>query len=69
MPLTIKEALIANAKGRIALAKANVQVYLSNSVGIGGHSNIMESIQEQLEVISKYQGQIDVLNTDFYEED
>ena len=58
-------ALLAHAQGEIAKHKANVEVYLTNPVGIGEHSNVMEAIEEELNMIAKYQDQIDVIKTHF----
>ena len=59
------KALLAHAQGDIAKHRANVEVYLTSPVGIGEHSNIVESIEEELNMIAKYQDQIDVLNKYF----
>ncbi len=59
------KALLAHAQGDIAKHKANVEVYLSNPAGIGEHSNIVEAIEEELNMIAKYQDQIDVINKYF----
>ena len=59
------KALLAHAQGDIAKHKANVEIYLSNPVGIGEHSNVMEAIEEEINMIAKYQDQIDVINKYF----
>ena len=68
-PLHMREqilrALLAHAQGDIAKHKANVEVYLTSPVGIGEHSNIVEAIEEELNMIAKYQDQIDVINKYF----
>jgi len=56
------KALLAHAQGDIAKHKANVEIYLTNPVGIGEHSNVMEAIEEELNMIAKYQDQIDIIN-------
>ena len=61
----IVKALLAHAQGDIAKHKANVEVYLTNPVGIGEHSNVMEAIEEELNMIAKYQDQIDVIQKYF----
>tara|TARA_B100001113_G_scaffold281618_1_gene236532 strand:- start:2988 stop:3254 length:267 start_codon:yes stop_codon:yes gene_type:complete len=58
-------ALLAHAQGDIAKHRANVEVYLANPVGIGEHSNVVEAIEEEINMIAKYQDQIDVINTYF----
>ena len=61
----IIKALLAHAQGDIAKHKANVEVYLTNPVGIGEHSNVMEAIEEELNMIAKYQDQVDVIQKHF----
>ena len=62
---TLIKALLAHSQGDIAKHRANVEVYLTSPVGIGEHSNIVEAIEEELNMIAKYQYQIDVLNKYF----
>ena len=59
------KALLSHAQGDIQKHVANVEVYLSNPAGIGEHSNIVEAIEEELNMIAKYQDQVDVINTYF----
>ena len=59
------KALLAHAQGDIAKHKANIEVYLANPVGIGEHSNIVEAIEGELDMIAKYQAQIDIINKYF----
>ena len=61
----IIKALLAHAQGDIAKHKANVEVYLTNPVGIGEHSNVMEAIEQELNMIAKYQDQVDVIQKYF----
>tara|TARA_R100000152_G_C6705805_1_gene134418 strand:- start:254 stop:469 length:216 start_codon:yes stop_codon:yes gene_type:complete len=59
------KALLAHAQGDIEKHKANVEIYLSNPAGIGEHSNVMEAVEEELNMIAKYQDQIDVIQKYF----
>ena len=59
------KALLAHAQGDIEKHKAKVEIYLTNPVGIGEHSNVMEAIEEELNMIAKYQDQIDVIQKYF----
>ena len=59
------KALLSHAQRYIAKHKANVEVYLTNPAGIGEHSNVVEAIEEELNMIAKYQDQIDVINKYF----
>ena len=58
-------ALLAHAQGDIQKHVANVEVYLTNPAGIGEHSDITEAIETELNIIAKYQDQVDVINKYF----
>ena len=58
-------ALIAHARGDIEKHRANVDVYLSNPAGVGEHTDILESIEKELDMMVKYQDQIDIINKYF----
>ena len=58
-------ALLAHAQGDIQKHKMNVEVYLTNPVGIGEHSNVMEAIEEELNMIAKYEDQVTVIKKHF----
>ena len=59
------KALLAHAQGDIAKHRANVEIYLTNPVGIGEHSDIMESIENELNMIAKYEDQVEVIQKYF----
>ena len=59
------KALLAHAQGDIQKHVANVGVYLTNPAGIGEHSNIVEAIEQELDMIAKYQDQIDIIQKYF----
>ena len=59
------KALLAHAQGDIQKHVANVEVYLANPAGIGEHSNIVEAIDGELDMIAKYQDQIDIIHKYF----
>ena len=58
-------ALLAHAQGEIAMHRANVEVYLTNPVGIGEHSDVTGAIGEELDKIARYHDQIEVLTKYF----
>ena len=58
-------ALLAHAQGEIEKHKANVEIYLTNPVGIGAHSDITGAIGEELDKIARYHDQIEVLTKYF----
>lgn len=59
------EALKKHAEGHIAKHKANVQVYLNSTTGIGEHPDIIEAMEMEIEHIAKYQDQLDVIEKYF----
>ena len=67
--LKILEGLRADAEGIIAKAKANVEVYLHNPVGIGEHPDVLGAIQEQLDIIAHEEERIEVLDKHFMNQD
>ena len=58
-------SLLEQAQGEISKAKANVEIYLHNPVGIGEHSDVLGAIQDQLDVIAKAEERIHVINKHF----
>ena len=58
-------ALKAHAQGEIAMHKANIEVYLTNPVGIGEHPDITQAMQEELDKIARWDDQLEVLNKYF----
>ena len=61
----ILDALRSDAQGNIAKAKANVEVYLHNPVGIGEHPDVLGAIQEQLDIIAHEEERIEVIQKHF----
>ena len=59
------EAMIEHAKGHIAIHKANVEVYFHNAAGVGEHPDILEAIEKELNIISMYHDQIEMLKKYF----
>jgi hypothetical protein len=65
-----KEILIAlrnHAIAHIDKHKVNVEIYLNNPVGVGEHSDIMDTIEKELEEMAKYHDQLEIINTYFKE--
>ena len=61
----ILESLQSHALGQLNKHKMNVEIYLANPVGVGEHSDILETIEKELEMVAKYQDQLDILDTYF----
>ena len=52
-------ALIKKLEGEIAVAEANISVYLNNPAGIGEHSDIVESIEKEIGKMAEAQDKIE----------
>ena len=65
MRKVLLDALIAHANGHIQKHKANVEIYLQNSTGIGEHSNILEAIEGEINEIARYEEQLQVIEKHF----
>ena len=63
------DALRKHAEGEISKRIANVETYRLNPVGIGEHSDIVETIEKEMIEISKYDDILDVLNKYFNDSD
>ena len=60
-------ALMQDCHANIQKAECNVYTFLDNPVGVGDHPNIIETIQEQLDIISKHKDRLNVLESTFHE--
>ena len=64
--LTLREQMInaarQHAKAHIEKHRMNVEIYLTNPVGVGEHSEVMEEIEKQLDEMARYQDHIDILD-------
>ena len=63
--VTILDAPKDKLKGELAVAKANVTVYLNSPVGIGEHPEVVQAIESQIEVIATAQEKLDIINKHF----
>jgi DNA repair exonuclease SbcCD ATPase subunit len=59
------KALVKKLEGEIAVAQANVEVYLKSSVGIGEHPDIVEAIETQVTKIAEAEEKIDTIYKHF----
>jgi hypothetical protein len=54
-----------HAKAHVEKHRMNVEVYLTNPVGVGEHSDVMDAIEKELEEMAKYQDHIDMIDKYF----
>ncbi len=65
MRKVIIEALKAHYQGEIAKAKANVEVFLENSSGVGEHPDVVETISGEVEKIAAAEDNLNALEKHF----
>ena len=61
----ILKALKASSEGNIEKARLNIEIYLKNPVGIGEHPDVLAAIIDQVDLISKEEERISVLQKYF----
>ena len=54
-------ALEKKLEGEVAVAKANIEVYISQSVGIGEHPDLVGAIEEQLVKLAEAEEKLETL--------
>jgi hypothetical protein len=55
-------ALAKKLEGDVAIAKANIQVYQNQSVGIGEHPEIVQAIELEVAKMAEAQDKLDTVN-------
>lgn len=64
---TLLQAVRAHAMGHVQKHKANVEVFLTNAVGVGEHSDLVDTIEKELDEIAKYNDQVEMIDKYFKE--
>tara|TARA_Y100001937_G_scaffold79123_1_gene107250 strand:- start:2475 stop:2678 length:204 start_codon:yes stop_codon:yes gene_type:complete len=59
------KALINKLEGDIEVSKANILVYVRNSVGIGEHIDIVETIEKEVQKIADAEDKIKAIQKHF----
>ena len=52
MNINITTALKLKLEGDIAMARANIDVFMNSAVGVGEHGDVMTTIEEQFAVMA-----------------
>ena len=68
MKKQIVNALIKKYEGEIAEAKANIENYMNNPVGIGEHPDVLDAINSQVLKIATAEENIQVLQKHFVDQ-
>lgn len=63
------KALEAKLEGEVRVAKANIEVYMDNPVGIGEHPDLVGAVEEQLVKLAEADEKLETLRKYFPEDD
>ena len=69
MDYSIVKALKKKLEGDIEKSKVNISVYLNQSVGIGEHIDIVETVEKELAKLAEAQDKLETLEQTFFVED
>ena len=59
------EASMKYFEAQIAKHKVNIEVLMENGVGVAEHSDMMETIEKELEIMAEYEDKLAVLKKHF----
>ena len=62
-------ALKKKLQGDIAVHKTNIDVYMNNTVGIGEHIDIVETVEKELDKLSAAEDKLETLINNFSTKD
>ena len=65
LKLIMVSAARKHAEAELDLHKANIEVYMRQVVGIGEHSDVIETIQKELDKMAQAQDRLDMLDRYF----
>ena len=69
MDYSIVKALKKKLEGDIERSKCNINVYLNQSVGIGEHIDIVETVEKELTKLAEAEDKLDTLINNFSTKD
>jgi len=61
------DAVRDHAKAHIDKHRVNVEIYLTNPVGVGEHSQVMDEVEKQLDEMARYEDHLEMLDKYFNE--
>ena len=65
MRKTLIDSVKKHAEGHIAKHKANIEIILTKSVAVAEHPDVIETIEKELNIIAKYNDQLEILKKYF----
>jgi len=69
MDYSIVSALKKKLEGDILISKTNISVYLNQSVGIGEHIDIVETVEKELTKLAEAEDKLETLINNFSTKD
>jgi hypothetical protein len=62
MKEALLKALKSHAQGHIDKHLANIEVYLNNPVGVGEHSDIIDTIEKEIKIVAEYDDILEMIS-------
>ena len=59
------EAFESHARGHIDKHVANIEVYLTNPVGVGEHPDIIDAIEKEMKQVAEYDDMLEMVQKYF----
>ena len=63
--LGLLDALKQQYRGEIAVAQANIKVYMANAAGIGEHPDIIGAIDSQVELLTNAEEKLEAVKSHY----
>ena len=63
------DAVKVSCQGQLQLHKTNIEIYLNKSIGIGEHSDIIETMIKEIEQVAKWEEILMAIDNNFPYED
>jgi hypothetical protein len=59
---TLLNALRQKLDGEVAVARANIEIYITNPVGIGEHPDIVAAIESQFDILANARDKLNAID-------
>ena len=58
-------AVKSHIEGHILMLTEEINLFLDHPVGVAGHKSFLKDIEDNISLLSEYQGMLDIINSDF----
>ena len=58
-------AVKSHIEGHILMLTEEINLFLDHPVGVAGHKSFLKDIEDNISLLSEYQGMLDIINEQF----